>query len=366
MIRELRLQNFKAHQSTTIDLARLTLLVGANGVGKTSVLEALAYLSQLWRRSPKDLFVDAHAPRTFVRNPSLPVSLHASHVRADGDPNEVYLRVDLGAADRGPAGGDRIPASGDQWTAAGEVGPGGPKINETETFLAKAPSHPLYAEASSAELYRLDARAIAQPGYTEDNVARVRFDGANTAAVIASWKLDDDERLAKTVRDLQSIVPQVRSVRVRQHADAARRTTNGFSLFFDFDDAQEVPATSVSEGTLVALAILTALNAKTQPHLVLLDDLGAELHPTAQGDLVRLLQAILDLNPRLQIVASTHSPYILDATLPSNVRVFARAADGSAHVRRLDQHPDARRTEGLTTGQLWALDPETWVLEAAP
>ncbi len=39
MIRQLKFQGFKALQDVTVNLERLTVLVGANGSGKTTVLE---------------------------------------------------------------------------------------------------------------------------------------------------------------------------------------------------------------------------------------------------------------------------------------------------------------------------------------
>ena len=41
MITDLRLENFKGHVDTNLSLKRLTMLVGDNGSGKSSVLEAL-------------------------------------------------------------------------------------------------------------------------------------------------------------------------------------------------------------------------------------------------------------------------------------------------------------------------------------
>src|ERR1700742_1032297 len=41
MITRLRLENFKAHRDTDLALRQFTVLVGDNGSGKTSVLEAL-------------------------------------------------------------------------------------------------------------------------------------------------------------------------------------------------------------------------------------------------------------------------------------------------------------------------------------
>ncbi|HRI72382.1 MAG TPA: AAA family ATPase, partial [Polyangium sp.] len=41
MIDSIRIQDFKGHRDTALKLGRLTVLVGPNGSGKTSVLEAL-------------------------------------------------------------------------------------------------------------------------------------------------------------------------------------------------------------------------------------------------------------------------------------------------------------------------------------
>ena len=41
MIRKVRIQNFKSLRDVSIDLERFTVFVGANGSGKTSVLEAI-------------------------------------------------------------------------------------------------------------------------------------------------------------------------------------------------------------------------------------------------------------------------------------------------------------------------------------
>ena len=46
MIEKLELKNFKSHGLTQLDLGRLTLLVGANNSGKTSLLEAILLLCQ--------------------------------------------------------------------------------------------------------------------------------------------------------------------------------------------------------------------------------------------------------------------------------------------------------------------------------
>lgn len=50
-IEKISLQNFKAFPSLELDLnGRDTVFFGFDGVGKSTVLSALAYLSQIWLR----------------------------------------------------------------------------------------------------------------------------------------------------------------------------------------------------------------------------------------------------------------------------------------------------------------------------
>jgi predicted ATP-binding protein involved in virulence len=66
----------------------------------------------------------------------------------------------------------------------------------------------------------------------------------------------------------------------------------------------------------------------------------------------------------VQIVATTHSPYVLDEVEPENVYAFAVRETGAVASKSLSQHPDAAAMKGrLSTGQLWSLDEERrWVL----
>ena len=45
MIRKVRVENYKLHRQTRLDLGRLTVLIGANGSGKSNILEAIALAS---------------------------------------------------------------------------------------------------------------------------------------------------------------------------------------------------------------------------------------------------------------------------------------------------------------------------------
>jgi predicted ATPase len=115
---------------------------------------------------------------------------------------------------------------------------------------------------------------------------------------------------------------------------------------------------------MLALGLLTVLMNPNQPNLVLLDDVEQGLHPKAQRDLIAVFKEILQDNPNLRIIFSTHSPYIVDELIPSQVHVLSNNYSGVNRCKRLDKHPDVEwAKQTLTTGEFWDAEGEDWVLQ---
>jgi hypothetical protein len=73
----------------------------------------------------------------------------------------------------------------------------------------------------------------------------------------------------------------------------------------------------------------------------------------------------LEQNPEMQIVATSHSPYLLDHLRPEEVRLTTLRDDGSVACGRLDAHPDFDKwKETMTPGEFWSLVGEKWLVEA--
>jgi predicted ATPase len=144
-------------------------------------------------------------------------------------------------------------------------------------------------------------------------------------------------------------------------------TRLGDRFSIEFDDGSEVPADLLSEGTVLALGLLTKLREPLRPRLVLLDDIDRGLHLAAQAKLVEVLRGLLTLDPDLQIVCTTHSPYLLDLFEPADVRVLALDSARRTHARPLTEHPEFGKWKfGTQTGELWAALGESWVAAGAP
>ena len=88
------------------------------------------------------------------------------------------------------------------------------------------------------------------------------------------------------------------------------------------------------------------------------------LHPKAQRDLIRHLRSFQAEIPDCQIIATTHSPYLLDEMQPEEVRVTSLRADGSVACVGINQHREFERWKrSFRTGEMWSMIGEKWVAE---
>lgn len=373
MITDLRLQNFKAHRDTRLSLKQLTMFVGDNGSGKTSVLEAF--------RLP-----DLLRPKTTHRAPGVVPLPHELHRKTEEPVLDELLR--RGAARmtlsfEGATSGQRwttaiefiAPSPGSNWQVRIEGRDAVEEFRESNALSAFE-----YGERGSSRrfldlrgrvgLFRFRHDQVAASAYSDQPDASVEEDGALTAVVLAALKLADDEAFDRIEGAMRRIVPSVERLRIRSaklmHPSNPSPVV-GSKLYFDFRGAKDVPGHHASQGTLVVLALLTVLYSPHRPKVILLDDFDHSLHPRAQMELVRMIKELLELDDfkETQIIATTHSPYVLDELAPENVIAFALRDDGSVASKLLSEHPDAAKMRGtLQTGQLWSLDAEhDWVLK---
>jgi predicted ATPase len=118
----------------------------------------------------------------------------------------------------------------------------------------------------------------------------------------------------------------------------------------------------VSSGTLFALGLLTVVLGPDSANVVLLDDLDHGLHPRAQLELIGVFRKLIDDNPELQIIATAHSPYILDRLQPNEVRVMSLRDDGAAVCVPLTDHPEFERwRDAMSPGEFWSTFYEDWL-----
>ena len=64
----------------------------------------------------------------------------------------------------------------------------------------------------------------------------------------------------------------------------------------------------------------------------------------------------------IQIIATSHSPYLLDSLQAREVRLTGFLDDGSATICELSDHPEFERWKDvMTPGEFWSTAGEDWI-----
>jgi predicted ATPase len=321
MIESIEFKNFKVLRDAKLPLSRCNVLVGPNGSGKSTVLQALQGI-----RDPKDL--------AFARIRSL-TSLS----------DLVEVALNLGEAESGIACVARWARSGDHiyWYRKGAGD-------------ARPPAGWSYAQIGVLiRAFAFDPRAIARPATVRPN-AELAEDGGNLAAVLDDIRDTDPERFSAINCALGQWLPEFKSILFAQPEPGSKSV-----VLQTRKEGVSVPANDLSQGTLIALAMLTLAYLPKPPSLIGIEEPDRGVHP-------RLLRLVQDAIYRLcypescgetrepvQVIVTTHSPYFLDLFKdhPEEV-VIANRVGMEAKFERLSDRSDIDEIlSGVSLGEIW-------------
>lgn len=376
---ELRLKNFRGFENALLKLDDLTILVGPNGVGKSTLLEGFEFLKEavtdsllvaLERRGGLTS-IRRRKPGKGNRNDVI-LSTVFSHAGA----RILYgFRLGASAGNAGYVIRDEVLQSdspewdwfrrsdGDFQSSRARVQPA---LNDESLLL------PLVAQQSEIWNfihYRL--RNLGTFAFSTDHLkaeppvgggSSLNRNGSNLGDVLQQvWKKHPDdatwilEHLQAIVSDLGGLHPSSsagrRLIRFDQYADDLRDKVNQFY------------SSSMSVGTLKSLAILASLRQPNLPSLVAIEDIEDSIHPGALGIVFDAVVASLDRSP---VVMTTHSTELLShpAATAERIRVVTRHQGASwIHCLAPELHhlPAYETVGGLlrTNGLVPAGQPET-------
>lgn len=358
MLSRVVFENVKVLQRVDLDLRRLTVLVGPNGCGKTTTLQQIELMSRMTTlNGNSDVLsgVGVALKAAFGADVDRPRGRAAAPSAWRGVVGERVLRVTIPAiqVDAPWFQRTKIEIDGASWDWPALTRSGGTARSDLDAGLAQV--------RFSAQRLQLIPSVIAAPSpVTADAIGP---GGEGLPSVLKNLASNDPPAYQALWEDMRRVVPAFRGLKLPTRPGQGK--SSDVHLEIHYANGVTIPAAQASDGTLIALALLTAVYDRDLAPLVLLDDLDHGLHLTAQFEVISLLRRLLAARDDLQIVATTHSPYLLDAFTPDEVYVMALDADGFGHARRLDEMPDFELAKrGLQTGEIWASVGEAWVLGA--
>jgi predicted ATPase len=322
VIASVAFRNFKALRSARLELGPFNLVVGPNGSGKSSLIQALQRLRALARLPLRDPAPEAErAPEaaeiTFRFNPphdGLEVTL--------GCPGDACDLLNVAPLPRGEGA--------DDWAG-------------------------LRKNLLGARAFVLDHHAIARPVYpvSSDELAS---DGGNLAARLAALREREPAAYAGLREELLRLFPE--------YAELVLLPAQGaFALrLADPDEPGLVSPSDLSQGTLYTLALLALAHDPAPPTIVCVEELDRGIHPRLLRDVRDILYRLSfpadfgHARPPVQVIATTHSPHLLDLFRdhPEEI-VIAEKAGRAATFTRLSDRADLADllAEGGSLGDLW-------------
>jgi hypothetical protein len=115
-------------------------------------------------------------------------------------------------------------------------------------------------------------------------------------------------------------------------------------LMIDYDGVGEVPSWMVSDGTLRLLALTLVAYLSEFTGLYLIEEPENGIHPRAIETMFQSLSSL----QAAQVLTATHSPVILSIVSPPSVLCFAKTPDGATDIVSGSEHPRLRQWRGET------------------
>ena len=396
MLDEVWVQGYKSLEDVHIDLGRFNVFVGANGAGKTNLLEAVGLLG-----CGAGGGVDDSAFKSRGVRPGLP-KLYKSAFRGKRLSRLIRLGCRGGGAEYRLALDNPIKDSSQAWRIANEAvldggtllagrGPGGSMLHYPSGRMSMdlgkhdpmAPyARGAFSDSDAARLIdALDHYAIYTPftpmlrGTTPDGTELqprpMGLMGGRLAEAIeetmASPKgaghLSEAARLVDWVQSFD--VGPARKANLSPSV-ASTQTVLRFTDRHMTDKRNVLSAFDASEGALYVMFLLTLIAHPTTPPIAAIDNVDQALNPRLAKALVSTAQDLVLANDDMpQLLLTGHNAQMLDglSLRDDRVRLFVVGRDsrGTTTIKRIevDEVMDKKmKASGLALSQLWT---EGWL-----
>jgi len=378
MLKKLTVRNFKAIQDMTIEFTPMTVLIGENGCGKSTVLQAIDFLRSIASRDiPEYLREKGWAFEELksqlnggLEKPIEFVTIWDFSTNGYTETMEWIISIDHGKEwvikekltkhiDNGHVQSWRILSyrSDDQVDVPEALG----KFNIQSSSLKyvagmSITTHEIdkllffLSDSTSIELLSPDKMRCGKKLPYAQNIG---FGGEALAYCIE--KMNDNERrqLDRTVSDLTGSHIEI------QTADLGSKIELSATIKAD-EDTMSVDSLHLSDGFLriIAFAAISmeknaGMNTGTKNGMILLDEIENGINIYLTEKIISMLRNLVKKSGR-QVIITTHSPVMLNDFKPEEIAFLWKGKNGSAHSKKLFDTEDMRETLAfLNPGEIW-------------
>ncbi|MBL8622244.1 MAG: AAA family ATPase [Myxococcales bacterium] len=360
----IELAGYRSIASLDLRLGRTTVLIGANGSGKSNLLSFLQLVPQMRTQSLR-LFVgraggaNALLHRGVRKTPELRFRIEATA----GDGHDTAYAGSLGGA-----GGDslifvdeRVEARnpGELLFVGKSLGAGHAEsqLEPSAKNAAFFPAKEVRAWVMRMNFFHFHDTSQNSPLRSHGRQEEDRYlksDGSNLAPYLYALSRGESAsyrsawaRITGLVRRVAPFIAQLEPTLVAP--DAPERSVVRLDWVDELGDRYGVH--QLSDGTLRAIALITALAQPVEnlPSFIAIDEPELGLHPSALALICGLVKSV---SAHAQIVVATQSPALLDEFEPMDVVVVERR-DGATTMERLDLDKLSAWLEEYSLSEIW-------------
>jgi Predicted ATPase len=375
-IESIKVENYRALKKIELkDLTPLTVLLGPNGSGKSTIFDVFSFLSECFQSNLRQAWDRrGRAKELKTRGQTGPISFELKYREQPGMPVITYrLAIDEGPKGpevveewlqwrRGQKGkpfrflefsrGKGRAASGetpDEDNQREEVNLRSPDLIAVNT-LGQLSDHPRIAALREfiTDWY-VSYLSIDQTRHQPEAGPQERLSksGENLANVVQYLKEQHPERLEQIFKVLRQRIPRLEQVEAEPMPDGR--------LLLQIKDApfeQPVLSRYASDGTMKMLAYLAVLYDPEPPRFIGIEEPENFLHPRL---LPELAEECRNAAASSQLLITSHSPFLLNAMRPEEVRVLYRDEQGFTKAVRVSDIRGIKEfvQEGASLGYLW-------------
>lgn len=329
-LKRVTFHNFKVLRDTELPLRPFTLIVGPNGSGKTSALEGIS----LFKSPGSKTFAD-------VVNKSVAANI-------DQPDNSVEVSL-IATVKENKHNYQKILSYTHPTSRKSKLKGGSPAEIKSEKIKQKTKSY-----FDKYKIYSLIPDEI-KNAVTIKPGMELKANGSNLSGVLDRYHTEFPDRFEELNREFTNWLPEYDQVVFETPSQGKKR----FKLRNNKGD--HIKATELSQGTLLALCLLTISYDPDPPSIIGIEEPDRGLHPRLMEDVRDALYRLsypeahnLDRDP-VQVIATTHSPYLLDLYKdhPEEI-VIAEKKDHEATFHQLSEKDDIDKIlEDARLGETW-------------
>jgi predicted ATPase len=335
-ITEVSIEGFRSlRRIQKLQLPQLTVLIGANGVGKSSFIRFFEMLGWMLRSRNLQEFVvrkgggDDQFFMGSRTTPEIKVELRIATDRGFNDYRFNLAHLSAGdtlmlthEAYRFSNSSRPGEASWSNLSGVGKESALPDQVNKTAKTIFT-----LLRQCSTYQFHDTSANASLHQRWDISDSARLRSDGGNLAAVLLELRENDGPRYRLLVQQIQRVFPTLDDFVLEPVA--GKVLLRWKSKYSD----KVFGAHLTSDGSLRLFCLLTLLSLPDErlPDVLFFDEPELGLHPHAITLVSEMLKRVAKTR---QVFIATQSPYMVDCFDLENI-IVAQAMDGATTLHNL-------------------------------